>query len=198
MHIEPSRRERKKDETRRRIFLAAVDLFREKGYEHTTVDDITEKADVGKGTFFNYFPRKTEVLAYLSDSRLLAIQENAEALLAEGRPAREKLLGLLTSMAEPYDEDPDLARYVLSELMARVFKPSPETVALWHDLIVSIIRQGQERGDFRPGIDSERIAGLLACIFHGTVFQWVHGRPNAFPLVPELRERLTLVMEGFA
>ena len=43
---EPTRRERKKEETRRRIFTAAISLFREKGFEQTTVDEITEKADV--------------------------------------------------------------------------------------------------------------------------------------------------------
>ncbi len=64
--IEVSRRERKKDETRERIFKTAIKLFHARGFEATTVDDITEKADVAKGTFFNYFPRKESVLAYLS------------------------------------------------------------------------------------------------------------------------------------
>ena len=80
MSVELSRRERKKDETRHRIFHAAIDLFREQGFEQTTVDDITEKADVAKGTFFNYFRRKEAVLAYLSESRLLAIDEQPRCL----------------------------------------------------------------------------------------------------------------------
>ena len=53
-----SRRERKKQETRLRLLRSAWQLFREKGFDNTTVEDITEAADVGKGTFFNYFATK--------------------------------------------------------------------------------------------------------------------------------------------
>src|SRR3989304_9205514 len=62
----PSRRERKKAEARRRIYEAAVHLFLEKGFEATTVAQIAGRADVGKGTVFNYFPHKTSFLAALA------------------------------------------------------------------------------------------------------------------------------------
>jgi len=198
MNTEPSRRERKKEETRHRIFHAAIDLFRERGFEQTTVDDITEKADVAKGTFFNYFPRKDAVLAYLSESRLAAIEENAGALLADGRPAREKLLDLYATGASAYEEDHGLARYVLIELMSRIFEPSEESMMRWHELIMSIIRQGQERGELRRDASPERVEGVLSCVYHGTLYQWVCCLPEVFPLLPELRARLTLAMEGIA
>src|SRR5258708_6487107 len=53
-----SRRVRRSAELRERLFRAALVLFGKKGYAETTVEDITEAADVGKGTFFNYFPTK--------------------------------------------------------------------------------------------------------------------------------------------
>ena len=63
------RRERHREETRQRLFDAALKLFAERGYLETTVEDITEAADVGKGTFFNYFPTKEHVLATLGAER---------------------------------------------------------------------------------------------------------------------------------
>jgi TetR/AcrR family transcriptional regulator, cholesterol catabolism regulator len=193
----PSRRERKKEETRHRIFHAAIDLFREKGFEQTTVDDITEKADVAKGTFFNYFRRKDAVLAFLSESRLLAIEEDSAALLSTDRPVTEKLLDLYTTGASVYEKDHELARYVLIELMSRVFEPSEESMRRWHELITSIIREGQERGQLRSDADPERMEGVLGCVYHGTLYQWVCCVPDVFPLLPELRARLVLTMEGF-
>jgi hypothetical protein len=56
------RRERRTVETRESLFRAALDLFARKGFTETTVEDITEAADVGKGTFFNYFPSKDHIL----------------------------------------------------------------------------------------------------------------------------------------
>jgi AcrR family transcriptional regulator len=60
--VTDSRRERKKQETRQRIVLAAVRLFEEQGYEQTTVTQIAAAADVDPKTFFNYFGSKDEVL----------------------------------------------------------------------------------------------------------------------------------------
>ena len=59
------RRSRKKRQTRVAIEDAALALFVEQGYEATTVEEITERADVSTTTFFRYFPSKAEVL--LSD-----------------------------------------------------------------------------------------------------------------------------------
>ena len=77
--IELTRRERKKEETKERIFNAAMKLFRSRGFEETTIEEITEKADVAKGTFFNYFPRKEEVLRYLSEQWLEEVEDKLAA-----------------------------------------------------------------------------------------------------------------------
>ncbi|MCE7002945.1 TetR/AcrR family transcriptional regulator [Kibdelosporangium philippinense] len=60
-----SRRERKKQQTRRLISEVALELFISQGYEQTTVAQIAAAADVATKTFFNYFPSKEDVL--LSD-----------------------------------------------------------------------------------------------------------------------------------
>lgn len=205
MHDEPSRRERKKEETRHRIFHAAIDLFRERGFEQTTVDDITEKADVAKGTFFNYFHRKEAVLGYLSEERLLAIEERIPTLLAEDRDVREKLIEVYLMAASAYEEDLELARFVLVELMRRAFGPNEEIAARWHGITESIVRQGQERHELRADLPFDRAEMLLSGIYFSTLFQWaccqdgiarlLHPR---FELREELRARLILVMEGFS
>jgi AcrR family transcriptional regulator len=109
---ELSRRERKKEETRRRIFEVAIALFRAQGFEATTVDEITEKADVGRGTFFNYFPKKEAVLAYLSEERVALAEENAAALLDDQTSVRAKLHDIYAFAASAYVPDRELSRYV--------------------------------------------------------------------------------------
>jgi AcrR family transcriptional regulator len=69
------RRERKRRQTRERIENAAMTLFLQRGFDATTIEDITEAADVSKRSFFDYFPSKEEVVFAWQDSfadRLMA------------------------------------------------------------------------------------------------------------------------------
>lgn len=51
-----------KEAKRRFILDVALELFNEKGYDHTTMDDIAEKAGIGKGTIYEYFKSKKEFI----------------------------------------------------------------------------------------------------------------------------------------
>jgi len=64
----PGRRERRQHSTRRAIFEAAIRMFSERGFDAPTIEQIAAAADVGKGTFYNYFASKEEVLvAFMVD-----------------------------------------------------------------------------------------------------------------------------------
>ena len=196
-----TRRERKKEETRRRIFETAIALFRDKGFEQTTVDEITEKADVGRGTFFNYFPRKESVLAYLSEERVALAEENAAVLLEDRASANDKLLDIYSFAASAYLKDRELSRYVFNEWMQRAFQPTQEAGQRWHKLVVAVIEQGQAAGDLRADVNPVVMESLLSSVYISTLYHWLccpvgSEMPLDFPLLEELRLRLTLVIEG--
>src|ERR1700691_4530841 len=75
----PGRRERRHAETRERLMSSALRLFADRGDADTSIEDITEAADVGKGTFFNYFETKEHVLDTFGKQRIAKV----EAALAE-------------------------------------------------------------------------------------------------------------------
>ncbi len=203
--VELSRRERKKDETRTRIFRAAVALFREKGFEETTIDDITERADVAKGTFFNYFPRKESVLGYLSEEQLAEADAIAETIIAAKKPARVKLIELLQRIASVYEEEPELSQYVMRESMKRAHTPSDAVHIHWHKLLTGLFGQGQEAGEFRQDVDPSRAVYVIGSVYMGTVFMWLCCQPGSpgceamsFGLQDELAARLSLLLDGLA
>lgn len=57
-----TRRERKQHSTRQTIFETAIRMFSERGFDAPTIDQIAAAADIGKGTFYNYFASKEEIL----------------------------------------------------------------------------------------------------------------------------------------
>jgi len=65
-----SRHARHTRATRLKLLNAARQIFAEKGFDTATIDDITERADVGKGTFYYYFPDKQDVIGELIDGMM--------------------------------------------------------------------------------------------------------------------------------
>jgi len=92
-------RERKKQKTRDTIIDVALELFAKQGYEHTTIAEIADAAEVSRRTIFTYFPSKEDILFY----DLTEVEEHLEQALRE-RPEgttaldvlREFIVGSLT------------------------------------------------------------------------------------------------------
>ncbi len=65
-----NRFERRRQASRARILDAALDLFRAKGMDGTTIDEICERADVAQRTYFNHFARREDMVRALAHARL--------------------------------------------------------------------------------------------------------------------------------
>jgi len=196
--LELSRRERKKEETREKIFKVAVKLFKQKGFEETTIDDITERADVAKGTFFNYFAKKEAILGYLWEAGFLEVEANADALISSRRTAREKMIRLYTELAAAYLGDRELSWFVVQESVKRAFKPEEGMRQRLHALVNRILVHGIETREFRADLNQERVAGVLGSVYMGTLFMWLGCAPGLFELNDELTARLSMVFDGLA
>src|ERR1039458_8294010 len=109
-----SRRQRRSAETRLRLFRCALQLFAERGLSNVTVEDITEAADVGKGTFFNYFETKDHVLSVRAEIQLGKVGE-AVVRARQGKQTIHALLRqLVQRLAEEPGRSPSLARAFIS------------------------------------------------------------------------------------
>ncbi|OLN21960.1 hypothetical protein BTO30_12220 [Domibacillus antri] len=77
------------NERKQKVMAAAHALFVEKGYAATSVQDILEKSGISKGTFYNYFPSKNELLMSIFEKINLETNERRAEVLA-GRPVHDK------------------------------------------------------------------------------------------------------------
>src|SRR6201984_3439443 len=98
--LSPNRRERQSLERRERLFRSAMQLFAGKGFAETTVEDITNAADVGKGTFFNYFPSKDHILLAFGEMQLGKLQEAVNTARSKNEPMPEFLRALGVRMTQ--------------------------------------------------------------------------------------------------
>jgi AcrR family transcriptional regulator len=174
------RRERRAAETRVRLFRCALKLIAGRGLANVTVEDITEAADVGKGTFFNYFASKDHVLGVMAEIQLGRVQE-AAARAAEGRlPIRIVLQQLVRRLAEEPGRSPRLARALISSFLG---SDSVRNILKRHmqqgrKTIAGIIAAGQKRGEIDRRLRKEEVALQLLQMVLGTVLLWsLHEKP---------------------
>jgi AcrR family transcriptional regulator len=165
-------------ETRMRLFRSAVRLFSERGFWNVTVEDITEAADVGKGTFFNYFKSKDHVLGVMAEIQFGRIQE-LEPLVAAGKQTmRELLCRLAHALTEEPARSPDLARALLSSfLVSQVVRELlNERIATARHRITHFVEIGQQRGEIDPRLDRQKVAAQFQQAVMGSILMWtIHG-----------------------
>jgi|SRR5208282_5595748 len=169
-----SRRERHSAAVRRTLYDTAMRLFAERGFLQTTVEDITNAADVGKGTFFNYFPSKEDLLTSFSDDRLGKIRAALEAA-EKGRELIPVILHRLYAglNAEP-GRAPELARSMLltmlsSETVRQKLRPR---FAQGRAMMTKIFRIGQERGEVRRDVAASELAQSFKESYLGSLLCW--------------------------
>jgi AcrR family transcriptional regulator len=89
-----NRFERRKQRTRAQLKQAAIDLLVERGYDAVTVEAITERADVGRGTFYIHFQDKDDVYWAVVKEAIAASDEEANNRIVVERPAHIEILGV--------------------------------------------------------------------------------------------------------
>ncbi|MDH5709597.1 MAG: TetR/AcrR family transcriptional regulator [Hylemonella sp.] len=188
-----AKRERRKEARPGELLAAALDLFVEKGYAATRVEEVARRAGVSKGTLFLYFPTKEDLFKAV---------------------VRENLAGRFPEWVAEFDafqgSTPELLRYVMMQWWQRVGATKvsgitklmmseatnfPELAAFYqheviapgHQLIRRILERGVARGEFRPlDLDYGVYTVLAPMIF---LMTWKHSfgacPTCTFELVPE-------------
>jgi len=172
--LSSDRRQRRSAELRERIFRAALDLFARKGFVETTVEDITNAADVGKGTFFNYFPSKDHILLAFGEMQLGRLQAAVEEAQNSSEPVGTFLKVLRTRMTEEPARNPAIVRAILQAHLSSA--PVREVMGKNHAraqaLLTQFIELGQNRGDIRNDIPATELAYVFRQTVFGTLLLW--------------------------
>jgi len=172
--IPSNRRERQSLERRERLFRAALDLFARKGFAETTVEDITNAADLGKGTFFNYFPSKEHILLAFAEMQLGKLRAAADEAREKNEPTRVFLRSLGARMTQEPIRNPSIIRILLQAFLSNT--PVRESMMDLQARVIAIhteiIHLGQQRGEIRDDLPPEVLANVFRQTVFGTLLIW--------------------------
>ena len=148
-------RDEKRTDKRARILEAAVRVFAERGFFNATVAEIARAAGVADGTIYLYFKSKDDLLLRLFEEKVSELQEAAQAALAQEATAPARLRRFIQLHLALVEKNPDLASVLIVELRqsAQVVQQRDKArLSAYLDVIAQVVREGQQRGEFDPGI----------------------------------------------
>ena len=174
-------RQRRKQARPQELLAAALDLFVEKGFAATRIEEVAARAGVSKGTLYLYYPSKEELFKAVVRENLSGHISEATALVAQHPGPMAELLsyvlgewwrrvglggagGITKIMMAEARNFPELARFYVDE----VITPT-------HMLLAHLLSRGIAAGEFRPVPVSETVHVLIAPMLHMILYQHSFG-----------------------
>lgn len=184
----PGKRKIQAMETKKKLLESALSLFKEKGFEAVTIEEIARRAGTAKGSFYTYFSTKSDII--IEEFRAFdAYYRKYSRNLKRCTSAGDKLTAFTRAQAR-YIRDKigvDMlkvlyANQVITEGSNRVIIDENR---FWFSLIRNIMEEGRERGEFRIDIAVDEMTRWFQRAVRGNFLDWCVSSGQEFDLVEE-------------
>jgi len=182
--------DRRVQRTQQSIRRALFELIRERGFEALSVQDIIDRANVARATFYTHFQSKDDLLLSGFEELRASLKERQRIALAEGRNLDETMLAFSREMFAHADEHRALFRAMVGK------KSGAHVQRRIHQLLLDLVRDDvkalavRERSASGP---SEALVQFLAGSFFGLLIWWLNAKAQlSVEEVDRLFRRLAL------
>jgi TetR/AcrR family transcriptional regulator, fatty acid metabolism regulator protein len=183
------------EEKRRQLLGAAVRVFARSGYHGARVGDIAEEAGVAHGLLYHYFSSKEEVLQTIFRENWGELLERFRAVEASDGPAAERLEGIAKILLRTWRNDPALVTVMVREVArSPQLQGQVDEVREAFAILERVIREGQERGEFRADLDPQLASWILYGGLEEVLTGWVLGGLRDREQDVELAERTAVAL----
>ncbi len=188
----PSKRQLEEREMRKqRILTGALDVFKLKGLEGATMDEIANQSGFGKATLYYYFKSKEDVFSAILENGWINIWESLEPIIADQKSPRQAFINLLIKIAEIAQDRPGLFEFLFNAPKAIKLENQPwkEYQHRLYGVIQGLLEDGVKAGEF-PKINPELMFKALGGLFMGLVFMGDKKEPVSEKDVEKLLNQL--------
>jgi TetR/AcrR family transcriptional regulator, fatty acid metabolism regulator protein len=196
---EPEEKERNgRAEKARAILRAAAKVFAQSGYFNAKVSDVARAAGVADGTVYLYFKSKDELLSSVFSMAMEEFLARARAELAGLSDPRERLHRFAQLHLSLLEQERDLAIVFQVELrQSTKFMEQFSTTYLadYFKIIREIIEDGQQRGLFRPHLNSQVVSKVLFGALDEMATNWILSH-NQYKLTSMVEPVLDIFLNG--
>ncbi len=190
-------REAKKEHKRERILKSAIKLFTKKGFDNTSIGDITSCAKVAKGTFYNFFGKKGDVLLYFVDQEIENSRKGISRCLSSQKTLIDQLELMISTYLKHIFRNKEFARVLAKERFDTIGTRSNKNELLLLKSLSQLIDQAKQRGEFNRCVDSRYMADIIFAIYTMYVIYWLNGFiKSKKECVRRIKEVIHLIFNG--
>ncbi|MBL51115.1 MAG: hypothetical protein CMG57_04065 [Candidatus Marinimicrobia bacterium] len=155
----------------KRILLGALEVFKTKGLEGATMDEISNAAGFGKATLYYYFKSKEDVLSAILVDGWKNIWESLEPVISDENSPRKTFINVLIKIAENAQNRPGLFEFLFDvpKIIKLDQQPWKEYQHRLYAVIQGLLEDGIKLGEF-PKVDPQLMFKALGGLFMGLVF----------------------------
>lgn len=171
-----STRQRQREQTRRRLYECALEVFRRDGVNACRIDDIATAAGVSRGSFYFHFPTKEQVLLERMRETEDIICDAIEALPAVAK-VDDVLAVLNQKLSEIWEPDPELLPDVTGAALrlAATSMSDPESTRL-RSVLAGRFRAGVESGEIAARVPADILSDLYLGHVLAALLAWYGNR----------------------
>jgi AcrR family transcriptional regulator len=190
-------REQRKKQLKDEIFRMALKLFKEKGYDNVTVEEITLACGIAKGTFFNYFAKKEHILLYLGESQLKLL-ELSIANYQNIEDVRLRIEKIISDLLSTFTHQEDLMKFLLIEVVKSAFITNEESKSIkkLQDVFTLLIEEAKQQKKLVSKWDSELIASAIVGVYFQTLMNWTMQKNGEQSIFTLFQVQYSLIWEG--
>jgi len=183
-------------QTRKKIIQAAKKLFDKQGFEATSVDQIVTRAKVAKGTFYQYYETKVEVLADVTRDEGAENSRQTLEGVANGAPAIPVLEKYLVALCQWFELHEKVAEaLIFASFKTRCDEAYAEPHRHTRTFLFELMKLAQQQGAIRNDIPAAELAKVLGGSLVASVLSWCN-KPQPGALVASMQYTLKIFLDG--
>jgi AcrR family transcriptional regulator len=194
MTLKTSLREKKNLAVKQALFDAAMELFRDKGFDNTSVDEIAERAGFSRATYFNHFGTKQGVLRFYGQR----LQQQLESSFEESDPTvapLDRIRDLLFAMAREADAHAADLRLVYLHSQHDIeylAQPTAARVRVF-EMVQQLVTEAQDKRQVRSDLSAKELAYHILAVYESAVLASIAGYSK---VVPVLESGWSFILDG--
>ena len=161
------------NKTKRKIFQIAIKLFSEKGYDNTSIEEITAVAGVAKGSLYYHFSKKEDIFDLIIEEGMKLLRNSIEIKTKDAKTALDKIKAVIMVQIKVSILYEDILNVVFSQMWGKESKniKSRNAVNECINIIKGIIQEGIDNGEFYDGNVDALAAGVFGVTYSSLFYR---------------------------